>query len=287
MKDGNGLNLIHRIGLGIQQRPWRPVEQGLIAYGASWGIFEPASYFLAQGWRPPIWGWGALLVVAAITGVARSAVPKELTLLVPSCKTRVLIGTGDLFSFSGHKVVAVNEYFDSVLGQHVSLNSLHGKAISKFFCGSSDQFDKAIEASLHDSQFVSETRPAPGKTHRFPIGTTAYANIGGEYLFLPALARTDLKSLKASASLGDLMDALRGLWQNVRIHGGNGPVSMALMGSGLSGVNLSPNALIQAILLSILESSKVAPITSEIRICLDEQSFGRIDLRSIETSWSK
>ena len=65
-----------------------------------------------------------------------------------STNTDVIVTFGNLFDFSGHKAIGVNDFFDSEVGKHISPNSLHGQFILRYFSGRKKSFDTQIDKSL-------------------------------------------------------------------------------------------------------------------------------------------
>lgn len=156
--------------------------------------------------------------------------------------------------------------------------------IKTVLAGQSDSFNKLVDNSLKDNQFEVINR-SKGREKRYPIGTTAIVDLNDVKYFLVALSKTDIKTLKARADVPELWEALRGLWRSVRNNANGYPINVALMGSGLSGVGLPPEQLLQIMIISVLNEAKRTEITSEIRIILTEDKFEDVDLETIKKDW--
>lgn len=270
---------------GIARHPWRYLLACGGAYGALWTAVESLSYLLSDvRFRGAIpLGW--LVGIAAVAGLLAIAQPRSVLLRVGAGNTSVRVSFGDLFSAVGHKVVPTNEYFDSALGTHVAPGSLHGRTITHYFSGHPHSFDSLVDASL--SGRASEVVPRnTGRQRRYALGTTAVVPIKDSKLFLLALARTDLVTLKAHASVLDLWVALDGLWETLRIESHGEPISVPLVGGGLAGVPLPCTALLQCLLSSLHAASVKARVTGNIDIVLHEPLFGQIDLEVVRQQWS-
>ena len=111
-------------------------------------------------------------------------------------------------------------------------------------------------------------------------------DVGEKRFLLAALTHTDIKSLKASATVRDVWICLQGVWREARNSSGGEPVKIPLLGSGLSGVGLPPKNLLQIILLSFLEHTKVRKIADRVTLVLPERLKGEIDLITIKRGWA-
>jgi hypothetical protein len=157
---------------------------------------------------------------------------------------------------------------------------LHGAFISRVLRGQAQSFDALVAPALSGRPFEEVPRPS-GNGRRFPIGTTAAVDVGATRYLLFALARTDVKTLKASASVHDLWDALAGLWTEMRIRSNGEAVFMPLVGSGLSGVGLPEPVLLGLLLTSFAYHTKTTKITSRLTIVLSPHLKDHLDLSDV------
>jgi hypothetical protein len=279
------MRLFKRRILRLRRNWFRVLISTFLIYSGLWTILESLS-FLFSWLRPE--GLGAFLPMAGV-GLCVSAVrelpPLQTKLRNSSIDAMVTVKFGDLFDSQGYKVVPVNEFFDSQIGDHVSPLSIHGQLIERFFGGQAEPFEVLVDSSLQGEKFRSFTR-ANGREKCYPIGTTPKVRIGDEVFFLLALTHTDLLTLKASCDVPTLWEALMGLWRSVRNGAGGAPVAVPLIGGGLASIGLPPSQLLQLILLSITSASKESPIGSPIHIVLSEKYFEEIDLQGLNEYWS-
>ena len=141
-------------------------------YGLLWTFVESVGAFFPNI-RPDGWGQYALLVLPAVAYGSWRAWPiAKVTLTVPHSDSLLCVEFGDIWKKQGCIAIQVNEYFDSILGNHVSPNSLHGQFIRDVMRGRSDEFDKLVSTALVGHPFDQVSRPT-GNTKRFKIGTTA------------------------------------------------------------------------------------------------------------------
>ena len=112
--------------------------------------------------------------------------------------------------------------------------------------GQSGAFNDLVDHALN-SVAAQTVRRESGREKKYPIGTVACVDVNDTRYLLAALSRTDLDSLKASATVHELWDCLSGIWQGVRNFSNGNSVKVPLLGSGLSGVGLPPKNLIEIV----------------------------------------
>ena len=208
----------------------------------------------------------------------------HVTIPIPSTDSSVEISFGDVFDDS-MVVIPVNEFFDGELGDHVSGLSLHGQFIKRILHGDSECFYRLTDAALEDLEAIAIHRNS-GRCKKYPIGTVARVTVDDKTYLLAALSRTDLTTLKASATVDELWSCLAGIWSAVRNYSGGKLARVPLVGSGLSGVGLPPRNLIEIILTSFLFHSKKDKVADKVALVLPRNLWGKVDLLSIQKSWS-
>ena len=187
-------------------------------------------------------------------------------------------------------VIPVNEFFDGELGDHVSKHSLHGQFIRDVLGGQSQVFFELTNAALAGvvPEDVGVTRSS-GRCDRYAIGTVAPVDVNDRRYLLVALSHTDLLSLKASASIQNLLACLAGTWKGIREYSNGQPVSIPLIGSGLSGVGLPPAQLVEIMLTSFLYHTKerrVAEAVTLVLPCRLRRLAEGVDLNNIKRRWT-
>ncbi len=277
--------------LGLKRYPFRFFKALFLAYSATFTVISSLAFFFPI-LRPSSWSaWAVILglvlmIVGSIFwGLYRIYPRRTITIRMKAIDVTVEVKFGDLFEAPGIKAIAVNESFDSELGQPVARSSLHGQLIERMFQDHPEQFDKLIDETLRSIPFEEAERPS-GKVRRYPIGTTAVVDAGVDRFLLPALCKTDVDTYKAYCDIPMLLRALEGLWATVRSRAGGQRVSVPLIGGGLSGIGLPPYQLLQLIILSIIMANKNGHIRSEIHIILARELMEEIDLDTLERQWS-
>ena len=182
-------------------------------------------------------------------------------------------------------MIPVNEYFDGELNGHVSENSLHGLFIKNVLGGQSEVFYNLTDIAL-DSIVAEKVQRKSGRDKRYPIGTVACIDVNETRYLLAALSKTDIQTLKASATIHELWDCLAGIWEGVRNYSNGNCVNIPLLGSGLSGVGLPPTNLIEIILISFVDYTKKKKIADKVTLVLHSRLKGEVDLAAIKRSWT-
>ena len=216
--------------------------------------------------------------------------PLHTKIEITKGRTYLNISFGDIFSHydKSHIAISVNEFFDTQIGGRqgqvgdiVAENSLHGLFIKKIYHSNAQILDNNVDVALQGVASTPVNRPI-GKNKKYPIGTTAVINGGNHKQFLFAFAKTDITTNKASADVPTMWYALEGLWDAVRTHSNGLPITIPLVGGGLSNVGLDSESLLKIIILSIIKASETAKITNQINIVLHDSVMKHIELKKIE-----
>jgi len=250
-----------------------------------WTIVESVSHYYPQlkieGFNYHI----SFIVISSIIAFYRVYQPKKISIRVNTSDTILNIYYGDVFEQKGFTAIAVNEYFDSELGEPVSENSLHGMTIKRFFGGHPEAFDRAINDELSNINFIDVPR-IKGKNKKYPIGTTARINANEHKFLLFALAHTNIETFKAYSDMSTMLLAMNGLFEKARNSTAGEPLVLPLIGSGISGVGLPATQLVQLIILAIIDETKKNQICKQIDLVLHESRFDEVDLEYIKKQWS-
>ena len=260
--------------------------------GLFWLVIEPIIGLTGKSIDLTYWqlfGWSAAfgIIWLIIDGIWFSGFLKHsIEIKSNGFDTRIVIKFGDIFQEEGWRAIAVNDFFDSIVDDRfVSSKSLHGILLQKYWAGNIDDWNRQVDQQLTDTPFSSEDR-SEGNQKRFTLGTTAAVRKDGNKFLCVALSRTDISNQEAKASSSDLHQAVRGLLQKARSVCGDEPLSIPLMGSGLSRVGIKNNILVDLILTAIFEETKNNKVTSEIRIVLPKDKASEINLASLQKDWS-
>ena len=258
---------------------------GFASYGVLWTVLVSFGFFFPNSKPEGACWYAAIILASSIIGLWRCWPKDHVKLQIPASDSSIEIRFGDIFEGVGVVVIPVNEYFDGSLGDHVSENSLHGTFIRNVLGGQSGSFFDLTSKAL-ESVEASVVQRDSGRDKKYPIGTVACVDINQKRFLFAALSRTDLATLKASATVHELWDCLAGIWQGVRNSSNGNCVKVPLLGSGLSGVGLPPKNLIEIIVTSFLYYTKKQKIADKVTLILPSSLKGEIDLITIKRSWT-
>ena len=269
-----------RAGRGLQLRAF--VCAIFVCYSVCWAVIEPALTIIssqdqsvtanANGWVKYLCFLALSVAFGTVYFLWRHLPPASVSFLLDNTNTRASVTFNDFFAESGHKVIAVNDFFDGQLGDVISERSLHGQFIQRFLGGVAAAFYGLVDPTLPNVAAPPIVR-SQGRKKAYPIGTTAVAELNSTKYFFVALTTTDPTTHKVHADVPQLWQALHGLWSKVRACAGGFSVAIPLLGGGPSGVGLPDVILLKLLLASIVQETKKCRITDEIRIVLHHRAY--------------
>jgi hypothetical protein len=274
--------------VGLRRR-WRTgIAQALGVAGAIWLVTEivtkvsdPADHWIKQHGD---YYSEFVLLAAAVWFIFYTYETRSVSFALPTTDTRINIRYGDLFKQPTDWLIGVGEFFDSELGQIVSRNSLHGKLINNIFNGDSGRFRTLVDDALAEAECTKTDRPIRPKL-KYKIGTTAVLANGSHKVFLVAMSRTHLETVKASSDVPTLWEALTGAFASVRNFGNGAPLSLPLIGNGQSSVNIAPQHLLRLITLALVDYGRKVGLPKQVNIIVPEECFEMLDIREIQGDW--
>lgn len=238
---------------------------------------------------------GALVVLLLFAGVfiwfwARVSLRKELSLKIGGVS--VCIKEGDIWKSSHLKVLAWNEYFDTIVDNKiVAEKSLHGQYLLRH----------KSEISLIDSEITSDPmlseRVCKRKVNRLSGGKSVSYKLGSIFVrddfAMVAFSRFD-RFNKANLKTEEYIECLLSFWKELdRVYAGR-DVDVPLMGAGITrfvdseGESLSEQALL-TLLLWTLKMSRCG-IKTKINILMTAETMTKVDLLLLKETvslWSK
>jgi hypothetical protein len=227
-----------------------------------------------------------VLITGAIWFVAYAYERRKVTFQVPTTSSYITIKFGNMFDEPTDWLIGVNEFFDGRLGQVIAPTSVHGQFISRVFNGDENAFRAAVTNALAGTPCTPTTRPSQ-PSDAYAIGSTAVLANGAHKAFLVAMSHTDHVTHKAGSTVPMMWDALKGALQAVQNHGNGQPLSMPLIGNGLSSVNVEPQHLLRLIVLALVDFGRKIGLPKQVVIVVPEACFDALDLREIKRDWMK
>ena len=234
-------------------------ERFLAAIGILLGALELIKLFVDV---PCEYIWGiATLVISIIWGlwILRKT---ESTTLKLNKATDIRIKYDDLFKTNGIKVIPVNEYFDTHVGDGIiSPDSLHGQFIRRYFNGREDELSEKIKEQLKRHNPYDRKRGRNIKLqlpeNKYELGTSIRISDGDNCFILVALTRFN-EYEHVDVKEEEYIPIVQKMFYYIEQLNDNMPVCVPLVGSGQSGFNMSHMQLLNSMLLAAHNSSRLA-----------------------------
>ena len=234
-------------------------ERFLAAIGILLGALELIELFVDV---PCEYIWGiATLVISIIWGLWILRKTESATLKLNKA-TDIHIKYDDLFKTDGIKVIPVNEYFDTQVGDGIiSPNSLHGQFIRRYFNGREDELSDKIKELLKRHNPYDRKRGRNVKLqlpeNKYELGTSIRISDGTNCFILVALTRFN-EYEHVDVKEEEYIPIVQKMFYYIEQLNDNRSVCVPLVGSGQSGFNRSHMQLLNSMLLAAHNSSRLA-----------------------------
>ena len=231
----------------------------------------------------PKWSWWQWLLVLLGVFVALSAIAFAIIKWMrhkPYKTTingiNVSIICGDLFAECGWKIIPFNEMFDTTVDDIIiARDSLNGVMIEKYVDDLNDLKDVIDRAARENSTFKPSMVDG---VRKYPLGRLIPYN---DFLLL-SFSHFDEQN-KAYIDIGEYEQLLFRMWKEVRRVYAMKPVSIPLLGTGITTIKgvseKNYTEMLKCILCTLRKSGH--QLTGEIRIILTEKDLARIDMNII------
>jgi len=188
----------------------------------------------------------------------------------------VHIKQGNLFKAKGWKVIAFNEYFDTIVDDIIiAHNTINGVFIDNYVENLND-LEKAIRNEVDDYTNFKK-RLVDGK-YKYPLGRII------PYKDYMLLAFTHFKNNQTRLNQKDYEDCLRVMWTEICRTYANKPVFIPLLGSGITRFDDTPNKSKVSLLKCMLCTLRTCGvnINQPITILLTEEAMQDINIYEIK-----
>lgn len=193
------------------------------------------------------------------------------------------IKLGDIFKQDGLKVIAFNEYFDTMVDDVlISKNSLNGIYLSSKTEEQIATLDKKIRSDEHlrNNTSGSDNQRRGGKKQKYNLGSIY---VDGEYL-LVAFSKFDRNNM-AYLYLKDYIACLIRFWEEVdRVYAGRS-VSLPLLGSGITrfkDTSLQPQEILNILIWTFKISKVKFKHPSKATIVIPDSIKDKINLSNLD-----
>lgn len=154
-----------------------------------------------------------------------------------------------------------------------------------------DVYEQKLSLALEQEPYQEVYRSATQRKDKYyPLGTTAFLELNGEGYILFALTETELKGYipNNNCNVSKMCTSLESFWQKARLHSRGNSINIPLIGSGVTGIRLSPSRILELNLLAIANAIEEAGklTTEEVRIVIHPKYMEIVDLDDFQSLWS-
>ena len=244
----------------------------------SWDAFLTAK-------KLKIWIFIAIVVISFVYACF-SLVKKRKTLtIVINTRTQMTIEKGDVMKSKGVKVIPVNEYFDTHLGDGIiKETSLHGQLLSMYN-------DRVSELRDNIDKQLSNIEPLPSNRTRdmvkglpqtrYPLGTCVRLIIDNNCFLLVATIRFNANE-HVDVSAEEFPEIMRKMFNGIeQLHNGN-TVYLPLVGSGISGYELTNMQILNTIVQAAHNANRLSLTNGLFLYLYDDKQIDSINLNVIK-----
>ena len=227
-----------------------------------------------------------MLIVAAIYGVQKSRPVRSVSCRVKRTDLRVEITIGDIFAANGVPIVGTNTTFDTRMDDGtISPTSIQGQYTSRYFAAGVRDLDRQLDDALAKVEVVecrTKDQKPFGKRKVYPLGTVVPVHAGERKAYFYAMAHFNATKA-AQVGTTAFLDALPGLWNGIRDHGGMENLLCPLLGAKHGRVPAKRVELIGEIVRSFIAASRDAKLSDNLTIVIlpEDQKQGQIDMEKI------
>lgn len=226
----------------------------------------------------------AILVISYFIIALYQTKSKKVSLLINNTKVNILFG--DIFSRDGIKVIAFNEYFDTIVDNKIINHaSLNGQVLDK---GLIDKkiFDESVISDITLRKSTINEERQLGKKQKYYLGQIHKYN--DEYFAL-AFTRFNEKN-EANLYTNEYSCCLLEMWRQLNTHYAQLTINIPLLGDGITRILDNTSITKQELLEIMLETLKISKMTfkepSEINIVLypgkNNENYKFYDLSKIK-----
>lgn len=189
--------------------------------------------------------------------------------------TTIIIKCGDIFKSQGWKIIPFNEFYDTnVDDKTIAYNSLNGTFISDYV----SNVDDLRRVITQDYNSLKQNQSQNSDHLAFPLGHIITYD---DYMLL---AFSHFNNNQASLTHHDYEQCLRMMWSEVSRVYANRPITMPLLGGGITrfdDVEKTDSYLLNCLLLTLKMSN--ARIYQSITIVLSKEAMKNVNLYDIKT----
>ena len=198
-----------------------------------------------------------LLIASAFWGISFLLFKKKKIQLSINKRTKLSTYYGDLFNEQGIRVIPVNEYFDTHLGDGIiASNTIHGKFLARLTAHINE-----LRRMIDDQLALKDTLPSNRERtlveglpqNRYPLGTTIRVTINNQTYLLVAVTRFN-ENEHVEVDDSEYMGIMQKMFYSVEQLNDAQTVNIPLIGGGQAGFGYTNmqllNIMVQAACLT-------------------------------------
>jgi hypothetical protein len=199
--------------------------------------------------------------------------------------SKVTIKAGDIFLEPGLKVIAFNEYFDTIVDDRlISCRSLNGIFISHYLPGTLSQLDHHLNTYPFDGDELMEVNELrrEGKRQKYKIGTLCVY----DDFVLAAFSKFDLQN-KAVLTMPEYLGFLIEFWDRINRVYAQQSISTPIFGSGITRIkehkNIGDEDLLKIMLWTFRISEMRFKYPAKLTIVIHSDKINNINLLDMKS----
>lgn len=246
-------------------------------------LFDTSNYLKAH-----TIGLGVVLLITSIIwGVLFLLCKKKKIRLSINKRTKLSVHYGDIFNEQGVRVIPVNEYFDTHLGDGIiAANTIHGKFLARLTAHITELRNMIDEQlSLKEALPVYRDRNLVEglPQNRYPLGTTIRITINNQTYLLVAVTRFN-ENEHVEVDDSEYMGIMQKMFSSVEQLNDAQTVNIPLIGGGQAGFGYSNMQLLNMMVQAACLTDRLAVVNGINIILYDSQDIkSSINLNVIKT----
>jgi len=195
--------------------------------------------------------------------------------------SRINIKVGDIFEQNDYKVIAFNEYFDTLVDEKIIASStLNGVYINEKVSDIKKLDNHIKQACKNKTSELNQSRPK-GKKTKYKLGSI----VKNEDYLITAFSKFDSDN-RAYLEIKDYINFLQNFWNEVDIVYAGKSVSIPLLGSGITRFKdhdlITDQELIELVLWTFKISKIKFKYPSEVNIIIHESIMDKINFNKLK-----
>lgn len=212
------------------------------------------------------------LILAVVISILFRRPIRTISIKFPKYDFCIEVRIVDIFDVSGAIMISTNTKFEAdVAGGKIATDSLQGQFTAKYFPGNQNELIDKISERLSKI-----TGSAP-----FPMGTTIPITTHGKTFYFTVMAELSAQG-NAKTTLGNISEALDGLWKHVREAGELQELAIPVIGTGRGRLEQSRKKIIAVIASSFVRASEKNKFTDKLVIAIRNEDACKFEINLYE-----